>query len=518
MDLSQYLEQGHLDSHGRFTMDPVRARELLRQYVLPNPRHYVLCLVSFMVGMGARSVEVQAFPDRLEVRGAGLVLPRELLANPLEGLFSGRDQPILRELALGMNAALGLAPTVLLRSGGYEGRYARQFTMGEFPGEETVFVVQTRPGGELEALADQFNECAVDVLVQGKKVNGPLAAPPDCFVLELGGQGLIIAEPPARHVMTHPAPLQASCWLGSLAPRCCWIYLGRTYEMPVPWTLGDLGMQLWVACDQVDRDLSLQHVLTNERYQRICDYLREQISRGLDEILELFLGGWQPRQLRQIVLYALERVASANNLPLALELQQALGVHSRVDQLRMDLLERRTVVEFEVSGPDLAEAARAYQAIKGLRHHLTSRMLFRAGEQAYTAGDYAQAARFFEPYLLADPVRSDQVRAQYGHCLLQQGKLQESRFHLSQAIKAGGEKAWVIEALEHLASVDAALGNPRDAFQTLLQVLSRRQAISGSRSASLGLVLRKLAALSAEFGDPKGVAQYEHWAASLDSA
>jgi tetratricopeptide (TPR) repeat protein len=516
MDLSQYLEQGHLDSHGRFTMDPARARELLRQYVLPDPSHYVLSLVSFLVGMGARSVEVKAFPDRLEVAGAGLVLPPELLANPLEGLFSGRDQPVLRELALGMNAALGLARTVLLRSGGREGRYAKEFTVAEFAGEETVFVVYSRPAGELEALAGQFCHCPVDVILQGQKVNTPLAPPPDCFVLDLGGQGLAMLEPSARHVITHPAPVQASCWLGRLTPSCCWVYLGRSYQMPVPWSLGDLGLQLWVACDQLDRDLSLQRVLANERYQRICDYLKEQISRGLDEVLELFLGGWQPRQLRQIVLYALERAASGNQPQLALELQQALGVHSRVDQLRLDLLERRTVAEIEVSGPDLAEAARAYQAIKGPRHHLTSRMLFRAGEQAYAAGDYAQAARFYGPYLAADPVRADQVRAQYGHCLLQQGKLQEARFHLSRAIKAGGDRTWVVEALEHLASVDAALGNPQDAFQTLLQVLSRRQAVAGSRSPSLGLVLRKLAALSAELGDPKGVTQYEQWAATLE--
>lgn len=516
MDLSQYLDQGELDSHGRFTMDPVRAREMLRKFLLPDPRHYILNLVSFLVGMGAISVSVLAFSDRLEIRGEGVVLPGEILKNPLEGLFSGRDQPVLRELALGMNAALGVASLVLLRSGGAEGRYGEDFVVAESSTTQgTLFVIHTREAGELESLTGCFSDCGVDITIQGKRISAPRPVPPECFVLELGGKGLASSQHSARHVMAHPAPLQAAAWLGPVSPGCYWLYLGRTYEMPMPWTLGDLGMQLWIACEEVDRDLSLQNLLVNQRYERICDYLREQFSRGLDEVLELFLGGWRPSQLRPVVLYALERVAAGNHLELALELQRALGVQTRMDRLRMDLLERRTVVEFEVSGPELAEAARALQAIKGARHHLSNRMLFRAGEQAFAAGDMEQAARFFGPYLMSDPVRSDQVRAQYGHCLLLLGKLQEARHHLTRAIRAGGEQAWVIDAMEHLASVDAALGYPKEALQTLIQVLSRRQALVGSRSASLGLVLSKLAALCAELGDLKGVTQYEQWARSL---
>ena len=98
---------------------------------------------------------------------------------------------------------------------------------------------------------------------------------------------------------------------------------------------------------------------------------------------------------------------------------------NRLDQLRLDLLERRTPPEFEGSPAELWEAARAYLAIKWPRHHATTRLLFRAGEQAYLKGDYARAARCFAPFLSNDPPRSGQVRAQHGHCLLMQGQLQE---------------------------------------------------------------------------------------------
>ncbi len=516
MDLSQYLEQGQFDSQGRFTMDPARARQLLRDYALPEG-HYVLSLVCFLIGMGASAVRVQVLADRLEIRGEGVVLPRELLANPLEGLFSARRQPALRELALGMNAALARARSVTLRSGGQQGRYAKEFELSEWQGEETIFVVEGRPARELEALAGQFEDCQAQVWLQGQSLSAPGAPPPDCFVLELAGGGLAPLEHPARYCKEHPAPLQARFWLAeNTEGKCGWIYLGRTYAMPLPFQLEGLDMRMWVACNYLGRDLSLQNVLEDETYGRICAYLRQQLAAGLDEVLELYLGGWRPPQLRPVVLWALERAGLAGQPGLALELQQALGIDNRLDQLRLDLLERRTPPEFEGSPAELWEAARAYLAIKGPRHHATTRLLFRAGEQAYLKGDYARAARCFAPFLSNDPPRSGQVRAQHGHCLLMQGQLQEARHHLTQAVRGGGEQAWVPTAMENLAAVDAALGCPKEASQTLLQVLSRRQAVVGSQSRELGLVLNKLVALSRAQGDAKGAAKYQQWADSLD--
>lgn len=517
MDLSQYLQQGEFDSQGRFTMDPARARELLRDYALPNPRHYVLCLVSFLIGMGAFKVHVRVQNDSLEIRGEDVVLPRELLANPLEGLFSGRGHPALRELALGVNAALGVAPRVTLRSGGLEGRYAAEFTLAESDGEETVFGIECRPAGELEALDGAFTYSQAEVWLQGRRLSTPLLAPTDCFVLELAGSGLSCVEHPAHHAVEHPAPLHASIWLGGPQAGCTWIYLGRSYPMPLPFQLEGLGMQMWIACEDLDRDLSLQTVLDNQRYQRICHYLRQQLARGLEQALERFLGGWRPPQMRAVVVWAVERAAAAERQPLALELQHALGIHNRLDQLRLDLLERRSPPEFEGSPEEVREAARAYLAIRGPRHHSTARLLFRAGEQAYAQADYAQAALCFGPFLATDPPRSGEVRAQYGHCLLMQGQLQEARHHLGLAVRGGGQQTWVLTAMENLAAVDAALGCPQEASHTLLQVLSRRQALVGSRSRELGLVLSKLVTLSASLGDAKGVARYQQWADSLDN-
>jgi len=518
MDLSQYLEQGELDSHGKFTMDPVRARELLRDYALPNPRDYVLSLVSFLVGMKAHKVVVTGFSDRLEIAGHGLVLPPETLANPLEGLFSGRSEPVLRELALGMNAALGLAKRVILRSGGLEGRYDQKFVVTEWTGEETLLVVECRPAGELQAVEASFSECGVEVWVQGKRVSSPLAAPTDCFVLELGGSGLWVGAHPARHVTAHPAPLQASCWIGALPSSCCWVYLGRSYLMPMPWSVGELGLQLWIACDQLDRDLSLQQIVENQRYQNVCEYVRQQLARGLDEVVELFLGGWRPTPLRPLVLHALEQAAAKNQPALALELQQALGADTPLDRFRLALLERRAAPEIEGTKEELWEAARAHLAMRGPLHHQTSQLLFRAGEKAYQAEDFALAARCFGPYLATDPVRSEEVRAQYGRCLLHQGQLHEARHHLTRAVRGWGQQEWVVDAMENLAAVDAALGCPEEALNTLVQVLERRQGRWGRRSPALGLVLHKLIALSSTLGHAKELAHYQKWVNSLEDA
>lgn len=501
MDLSGYLNGGELDSQGRFTMDPRRARELLREYSLPEPHLYALSLVSFLVGAGARAVRVQAEAERLEIIGEGLVLPRELLANPLEGLFSGREQPALRELALGMNAALAGAASVSLRSGGREGRYGLEFVVGEFPGEETGFVVEQRPTRELEAIAQAFRECPVEVWVQGSCVSRAPTADENCLALDLGWG---LGEHPACHRLEHPAPLRA---LFSFEQGGCnWLRLGRVYPTPLPFQLDGLPLRMWVDCPALERDLSLQSVLPDAR---MVAYLRAQLLRGLDETLELFLAGWRPLPVRPVVVWALERAAAGGQPELARELQRALGVVTAVDQLRLDLLEGRVVGEVE--GCDLGEAARAFLAIRGVRHYTTSRLLYRAGEQAYVAEDYHQAASFFAPYLSMDPPRSEEVRAQHGHCLLVLGQLQEARYHLTLALRAAGNQRWALTALENLAAVDAGLGYPKEACQRLVQVLARRQALVGSHSPELRPVLRKLMKLCSAMGDAKAVAQYRKW-------
>jgi len=286
----------------------------------------------------------------------------------------------------------------------------------------------------------------------------------------------------------------------------------------MPWTVGELGMQLWIACDQLDRDLSLQRIVENERYQRICEYVREQLARGLDEVVELFLGGWQPSPLRPLVLHALEQAAAKNQPALALELQQALGAGTPLDRFRLALLERRVVPVLGGTANELWEAARAHLAIRGPLHHQTSRLLFQAGEKAYEGKDFALAARCFGPYLATDPVRSEEVRAQHGHCLLLEGKLHEARHHLTRAVSGRGQQEWVVTAMENLAAVDSALGCPQEALDMLVEVLSRRQGRVGNRSPELGLVLRKLAAPNSTLGYSKELAHYQKWANSLEDA
>ncbi|MCA9795794.1 MAG: hypothetical protein KC910_28500, partial [Candidatus Eremiobacteraeota bacterium] len=56
--LGQYREAGSVDSEGRFTLDPRRARELLREFQLAQPEFYILHLLSYAVAAGADSIEV----------------------------------------------------------------------------------------------------------------------------------------------------------------------------------------------------------------------------------------------------------------------------------------------------------------------------------------------------------------------------------------------------------------------------------------------------------------------------
>jgi hypothetical protein len=552
--ISQFLEglqqQGAHESSGRFTLDPRRARELLRNCQLAEQHHYILCLISFMVGMGARGLRLECSPDRVELIGEGLVIPREILANPLEGLFSARPNPALRELAIGINSALGYAQATLqLRSSdGYQGLYTNQaFDCQPWPGEdkqETCCTLQRRadPQKEIEAVSRFFNFCPLPLTVQGKALSAALEPPQNCLAIELfptqagAGQRLRLDGSPALVRRRCPAPLHACIWVGeAVEPVCRWIFLGRTYEKPLPWSVlqGELPIQMWVACDQLDKDLSMAQLLDNDRYTRVTHFLRSAFLQEVDGLLEQVLqpGAFTApdmARLRPLVVFGLEACARAAALPQALELQRALlnypatAQQTRLDQYRLSLLRDPTDSQPEPADSleELWEASRASLAIRGARSHKTAQLLFQCGEAAYQAGRHELVVACLGPYLTIHAARAEATRALYGHSLLMLGRFHEARLHLNRSLSAWRTDSdmpeWALQALEHLATSQAQLGETREAAKTLADVLRRRQALAGSRSRSLGLILLRLAALCRKLDDSKTANHYENWAQQLD--
>ncbi|MCA9797529.1 MAG: hypothetical protein KC910_37210, partial [Candidatus Eremiobacteraeota bacterium] len=194
--LAQLQQEGALDSQGFFTLDPSRARELLRHFQLARPEHYVLNLVSFLVGSGARGITVTTGPKRLTIRAVGAVVDATLLANPLAGLFAHSQGRALGELAIGVNSALGLpGATVVVRSWdgkiGLAGHYQQESFQTEnwHPEDTTPAIVvevshqiQSRYFEEAEALRSWFEHCPIPIELDGEDITRPLGGPQGAFL------------------------------------------------------------------------------------------------------------------------------------------------------------------------------------------------------------------------------------------------------------------------------------------------------------------------------------------------
>ncbi len=106
--------EGVVDSKGRFTLDPERAREKMRRFQLADPRRYVLELVQAAKLRGASTIDFRIDADDMFMRFDGRPFRADELKNLYASLFADGDDSddlrATRQLALGINAAMGMEP------------------------------------------------------------------------------------------------------------------------------------------------------------------------------------------------------------------------------------------------------------------------------------------------------------------------------------------------------------------------------------------------------------------------
>lgn len=121
-DLLEKLRRGNLlATSGEFRLDPEKAREKLRLFRLPDPHRWVLEIVSAANLLGAQTVTFRIDADEVEAHFDGEVFEPEDLYDFYNAAFratkSNRDIAI-RQLAIGLTAAEGLNPQVLMLESG----------------------------------------------------------------------------------------------------------------------------------------------------------------------------------------------------------------------------------------------------------------------------------------------------------------------------------------------------------------------------------------------------------------
>ncbi len=141
---------GRHDSRGEFTLDRDKAREKMRRYQLASPQAYVTELIQAAVLRGASRIEVAVDADDTVVRFDGPAFSAAELDELWSSVFTSgatRDVRALRQLAIGVNGALGRNPRwVTLTSAGDDFRAAAHMELR--PGRKDRIEVRPakRPG------------------------------------------------------------------------------------------------------------------------------------------------------------------------------------------------------------------------------------------------------------------------------------------------------------------------------------------------------------------------------------
>jgi tetratricopeptide (TPR) repeat protein len=520
-NLEDYLDrlqgQAQVDSSGVFTLDPLRARELLRDFALLEVEDSCLCFVSALIGLGATSLKVEQKGKVLVILAEGAHLSRELLANPLRGLFLRPSPAAERELALGLNACLAQARV--------------QISSGEWVAHcsDSQFSVQARAPGptrlqveglayDLKRLSQHFAGSPAELTVQGRSL--PSLGCTGSWRVGLLSQQEVAGswrrqwESEVDFIHLHPAPLEV--WIQpSSQPSARLQYLGRDYPLAPLWK-GGPAVEVRLVCDRLDRDLGLAQLVENERHSQILEYVRQEWMAALEAMAESALQHQLPSRLWPLMGYCVECLAAAGQHSSALALQQA--VHqgdSPVHNYRLQLLSGR---EPRLDWPryllkDLAELWRASRALRGPQHPETLRLVGLCLSGSLDEGQHALAVECFEH--VQAPL-SPKRRGEMALAYWEMGQLEAAHFHLQQALKQAEPGQWSTPLMEQLAEVQCQLGQPRAAAATLAELLRWRQQEYGQQSRRLGPLLSQLKLLCVHLGDAKLARHYQEWMDLLD--
>ncbi len=120
--IDELRREGRVDSRGEFTLDRDKAREKMRRYQLASPQAYVTELIQAAVLKGAGRIDVEVDADDTILRFDGPPFSAAELEELWGSVFATQATPevrALRQLALGLNGAMGLNPRrVTLSSAG----------------------------------------------------------------------------------------------------------------------------------------------------------------------------------------------------------------------------------------------------------------------------------------------------------------------------------------------------------------------------------------------------------------
>lgn len=563
------LSDAGVESEGEFTLNPERARELLRSFQLDNPYRYILHLVSFMVGFHPPEINLTTTNSqgqhRITLTAAGVELAPEDLANPFLGLLRRGKGRHFEELAIGLNAATGIEGcAVVISSGKSIGSYAgdkivTDTSQGHVEGTRIeILRPPTRKSQDEEAFVRQgFPHCPVPLVVNAVPISGNLECQPGDFEWHLHNPHDPLWLMPNEHrtVVSHTARFSALIQIGEVAPGLEIIHLGRSYLKTVPWALtgGGWRLRLTIATTRCKKDLSQLDILEEKTFHNLLNHIRNQFLDSLAQMLKPLSASPRPPSdfLDLVIDHAFQGGAKDQAYQMQREQYQRVKesknlLHRATASYRLGLMERQrgnpnaeTLIGAAAQDfaswraprdlwfEDFPVSPKVYAAWVQVRaHYYLGRHSEELAEQLFKHAFKARGCLPMEELSLRWALELDngrgraQERLRWGQVLHQLQRLEEARTVLEEAVRqapSDGLKdpkiGWNITEL--LGQVCAELGHPKLAISHLSEVLEAKRDRYGNQSSELGLTLERLIVILEHTGDKQTAQHYRSWVASL---
>lgn len=428
---------GQVTARGHFTLDAEKAREKMRMFQLADPHRYVLLVLQALVARGALKIGVDIDTDDLRIESDARPFAHDELVD-LHNVLLGEAVPApgLRELALGLNAALALNPRWLrLESATPEGGTR----LIQRPGEpdRTEPVPAGEPGVRLHVkerfrpgLLARFFRVGSDVLREQVLLRTHCRHAR--VVIELGGQRLPL-EPPAESV---------GRWYDVVVGERVMGRVGLSSEGG-PGRIELVRHQIWMSAHELAdeagsgvravldvsdlrTDVSMAEVVRDDAYEALVDAMQRVVDVAVCDALAAFERSRLPPWLAVQLAARIGDRGLVHPLSPVLDAWLRAPLWSRLDgqPLSTAMLLSRASVEYSEERPD--EVPQEVAALVDGRHGAAARLRAIFGEatkdrseRVVTATKRMLAKRAFEarrhpPQLPDDRIYHTQVPVTLG--------------------------------------------------------------------------------------------------------
>jgi tetratricopeptide (TPR) repeat protein len=550
--LDAYRTEG-IDSEGHFTLNPVRARELLEQFQLPEPAHYALHLISFLIGAGAQQLEIFSTRSQLRFEATGAEVEHATIASPFSVLLRGQTEPHLAELALGLNTILGQkGGEVALRYGKWKARYTPDAIEVEEARQEPTFTLICKPrcnekckDRELQLIDQAFRWAPIPIKVNGLSLPEPRSKETvrGLQILLQNPEHPLVVTPDATNRLTKPiqAPFSALIQIGKLRPEFRVIYLGREYPRALPWSFILPGWQvdITVVSDRFKKDLSQQAILENELFSNLVASLRAQ----LEHATELLLSHIPPfRGSDELVDDLVEHLFHSGKARQAIQFQKKLSEHLALSDgtfekgkalYRLALLEgsqgRNSHQKLQL-GANILSSVHVDDPLEPKWSMIKAEMAFLGGHdveaevEALVVRDETPVEILEHCFRWLIKLKSKDLGARAWHrfrlanCAFSAERLEEaqSQLELSEIDAAQfDDPDLLLRSVELKAKIAAQAGHLEKAMELFGRHLSMLRQTHGQYDLRLGLTLRRLVLLLQHAGQKKQAKEYLAWSKRL---